>query len=370
MARLRPRTKQFLMTGGIGALIMLLICMITGFLIFNYLRDVQNQERASLQKELEETREKLDKQLDSRQNVWVLKSDVKAGEKITADKLTVLQVPKTLIPENIAAEQHAVGKFTKFDLKRNTALLQPMLYQEGITPDDLRRQELKVIMLPLELKKDDFVDVRVVFPDGQDFIVLSKKKVKNLANGVVWYEMDESEILRMSSAIVDAYVNDAQIYALQYVDPYVQEKSTITYPANEKVLDLMRRDPNIVKTASIEMEKRLRARLEKDLNSIDPLDLQKYVSRQTGAAMSQNSRTTEPEHDLPPVAGGEPTSSMPQNIVGDKTKDAPKQEQPAPNSHPQSDKGVPVKDGNLNVPKEESQQNNFSEDMKESVPVN
>ena len=31
----------------------------------------------------------------------------------------------------------------------------------------------------------------------------------------------------MSSAIVDAYINDASIYALSYVDPYVQDGLTL-----------------------------------------------------------------------------------------------------------------------------------------------
>lgn len=79
--------------------------------------------------------------------------------------------------------------------------------------------------------------------------MLSKKKVKDLANGTIWYEMNEKEILTMSSAIVDAYINDASIYALSYVDPYVQDGAYVTYPANEKVLDLIESDPNIVEVA-------------------------------------------------------------------------------------------------------------------------
>lgn len=316
MPRIRPRTKQFLTAGGLGALVALLICMIAGYFIINYLTEIQKEEKAALQKDLDAARNELNKQLENRVSVYVLNTDIKAGQKITEDKLAVLQVPKTLIPDNVVPEHNAIGKFTKFDLKQNTALLEPMLYKEGVTPNDLRRQELKVIMLPIELKKNDFVDVRIVFPDGQDFIVLSKKKVKNLANGVVWYEMDETEILRMSSAIVDAYINDAQIYALKYVDPYVQEKAIVTYPANQKVLDLIARDPNIVRKASVEMEKRMRAQLEKDLESISPLDLQKYVSKR----MNQNpvgsvSENEVYESDFPPVNGGEPTSSMKQNIV-------------------------------------------------------
>ncbi|TVX85621.1 SAF domain-containing protein [Paenibacillus agilis] len=335
MARLRPRTKQFLTVGGIGALSMLFLCMIAGYFIYTYLNNVQNEKRYAVEQELEATKKKLDEQLGQRRNVSVLKQDVKAGQKITADMIQVLAVPKNTLPEDILPEEDVVGKHTKFNMLKNTTLLEPMLYKEGVTPNDLRIQELKVIMLPLELKKDDFVDVRIVFPDGQDFIVLSKKKVKNLSNGVVWHHMDETEILRMSSAIVDAYINDAQIYAIKYVDPYMQDEAIVTYPSNEKVLDLMQRDPNIVKEASVELEKRLRVRLEKDLNAIDPMDLQKYVSRKTGEQSIQGNITPpQPEGEHPPVIGSDPTSTMPENIA-EKVTEPSSIDVPSPPSQPE-----------------------------------
>ncbi len=49
------------------------------------------------------------------------------------------------------------------------------------------------------MKKSDFVDVRIKFPTGQDYILLSKKKVEDLSNNRVWYHMNEKEILSMSS---------------------------------------------------------------------------------------------------------------------------------------------------------------------------
>ena len=67
-------------------------------------------------------------------------------------------------------------------------------FEEGITPHDLRNQEFRLIE-PSKLDKDEFVDVRVKFPTGQDYIVLSKKKVKDLANGTIWYEMNEKRFL-------------------------------------------------------------------------------------------------------------------------------------------------------------------------------
>ena len=53
-----------------------------------------------------------------------------------------------------------------------------MLFENGVTPRDLRNQEFSYVSLPSKLKKDDVVDVRINFRTGQDYIVLGKKKVK------------------------------------------------------------------------------------------------------------------------------------------------------------------------------------------------
>ncbi|GJM69319.1 hypothetical protein HMSSN036_15350 [Paenibacillus macerans] len=78
------------------------------------------------------------------------------------------------------------------------------------------------------------MDIRIQFPTGQDYILLSKKKIEALAPGTVTVTLGEAEILSLSSAIVDAYLHKASIYALTYVEPYLQGKSTPTYPATAR----------------------------------------------------------------------------------------------------------------------------------------
>ena len=42
--------------------------------------------------------------------------------------------------------------------------------------DTQRIQEYNMILLPSHLKNGDYVDIRLSLPNGQDYIVLSKKK--------------------------------------------------------------------------------------------------------------------------------------------------------------------------------------------------
>jgi hypothetical protein len=91
--------------------------------------------------------------------------------------------------------------------------------------------------------------------------------------------LDESEIHNISSAIIDAYIHPGtKIYVVTYIMPELQEAAIPFYAANEDVLDLMRRDPNIVAKASDALAREMRAALERNLNSVADDNISKVAS--------------------------------------------------------------------------------------------
>lgn len=292
MSRIRFRQKRLLIAGLIGGVAVLLICFIFGYLIFNHLHNKYEKRTAEIELKLVEAEKRLN---EERVDVTVVNRNVLAGERLLETDLQTISVPVSSVPADTADKESIVGKYIKIPLQPNAVLTSSMLYEEGVIPNDLRMQEFRVIELPMKLQKDDFVDVRIKFPTGQDYIVLSKKKVEDLLTGTIWYEMSEKEILTMSSAIVDAYINNASIYALNYVDPYFQEKAVITYPPNAKVQDLIASDPNIVEIAQYEMERRARIKLEQDLASMPPEDVQNYVNGKTKTDAKAYEYSIEPQ---------------------------------------------------------------------------
>lgn len=121
--------------------------------------------------------------------------------------------------------------------------------------DDLRIHGFPYIRLTNRLRKGDYVDIRISFADGGDFVLLSKKQVKEIAplgeegTNALWMAVSEEEILRLSSAVVDAYLNEGcYIYAIQYVSE-TQEAAVVNYAVSDLVKQLMEKDPNIVKLA-------------------------------------------------------------------------------------------------------------------------
>lgn len=108
--------------------------------------------------------------------------------------------------------------------------------------NDTREYELQVVNLMVDQKENDYVDIRIMFPDGTDFLILPKKPVYNLnlENCVFWTYLNEEEILRMASATIDAYtITGTKIYATRYVESSLQEQATPNYLVNAYVQDMM-----------------------------------------------------------------------------------------------------------------------------------
>ena len=149
-------------------------------------------------------------------------------------------------------------------MKKNTVVTTELLNKgDNIVQDDVRKQEYNMLVLPTDLTTGDYIDIRVMFPNGQDYIAVAKKEVEiPTIDGVestdtIWINLSEDEILHMSCAIVDsAQVKGAKIYATKYTEAGMQNAATPTYPINESTSQLLQSDPNVVEKAMSEIRTR------------------------------------------------------------------------------------------------------------------
>ena len=161
-------------------------------------------------------------------------------------------------------ELNSVPLIAKVSMKKNTLITTELLSKsDNVVKDDVRKQEYNMIVLPMDLATGDYIDIRVMFPNGQDFIVVSKKEVEIPVIGgidsddTIWVNLSEDEILHMSCAIVDsAQVKGAKIYATKYTEAGMQKAATPTYPINESTSKLLETDPNILEKAINEIRTR------------------------------------------------------------------------------------------------------------------
>ena len=172
--------------------------------------------------------------------------------------------------DKVIVETSTAPVIVKIGAKSKTIISPSMVARTyDICTDDIRKQEYNVIILPIDLVSKDYVDVRLMLPNGQDFIVLSKKMVTIPQAGTeyitdtVQMNLSEDEILTMSCAIVDAAkIKDAKLYATKYVEAGLQEAADPTYLVNNDVANLIERNTNIVAEAMSVLKQRYSSNLK------------------------------------------------------------------------------------------------------------
>ena len=150
-------------------------------------------------------------------------------------------------------------------MNANTVITPDLVVQsDEIVTDDVRREQYNMISLPIDLMTDDYIDIRLMTPSGQNFIVVSKTKVEIPTNSdgtyvpdAIYINLREDEILSLSSAMVEAYgIQGAYLYANKYAEPGLQTAAKPTYTPNNAVTALIESNPNIVEIARKELASR------------------------------------------------------------------------------------------------------------------
>ena len=167
--------------------------------------------------------------------------------------------------DKVYLEINNVPVLAKVDMKQNTVVTPDLIVQsDEVVTDDMRKEEYNMIELPVDLTTGDYIDIRLMTPSGQNFIVISKVEVEIPQNAdgsyiadTVWVKLREDEILSLSSAIVEAYgISGGKLYANKYAEPGLQAASAPTYTPNAETTALIQSNPNIVELAREELASR------------------------------------------------------------------------------------------------------------------
>ena len=244
----------------LGMIITLIVCAIIGVIL--YIAVIGPENKASKEK-------------GTATKAYALNRDVKSGQEITADMLSPINTYSNLIPQNyidstiLTSVESGKKVVAKVDLYKNTILTASTVTTEETTvTKDVRTMEYNMLTLPINLTIGDYVDIRITFPDGQDFIVIAKKEIKNIQGNTVTFDMSEADIVMLNSAIVESYIMKASnIYIAKYVEPGMQEKAANTYVPTAEVIRLIETDSNIVSTAKNELTSRFDANIRNQMNS-------------------------------------------------------------------------------------------------------
>lgn len=224
-------------------------------------------------------------QLD--RHALVPKQDIEFGTMLSMDLFEQVSM-KMEISQDLLIDETDMGKTNLVKLPKGIPVTKHAVVSEP-PGNDLRKVEFNMFLLQTDQKQGDFIDIRIAFPNAENYIVLSKKQIKAMeaADNLLWLWLDETEIHQISSAIIDAYLHPGtKLYAATYIQPEMQTAAIPFYPANPDVLDLMRTDPNILKKASDALARQTRALLESHLQAMT-LDEVTKVSAGVGEELSK-----------------------------------------------------------------------------------
>ncbi len=276
------KRKRFITAIVVLALVIVALC---GGLGYGY----------TLFKDLGVARDKLEQEIEAnKQYIYVALKPIEAGEIITdegADANVMLQ--QNLIglePYNFIDETY-LGSKAVVKIEEGYPILVGMVTDVTLY-DDTREYEVLAVQ-PMTTQKDyDFVDVRIMFPNGEDYLVLSKKQIHNMAleSCVFTTEMNEEEILRYASAVIDAYVTTgAKLYTTRYLEASLQKEATPTYLVRQETIDLMNSDPNVVTLAEKTLNRNARNLLEARMSGLTEEQLEAVANGHGLADTASNS---------------------------------------------------------------------------------
>ncbi len=285
---------------------------------------------------------------DYTQQVAVLTQDVIQGQVINDTMLKNVRVNKSTVPASALNMSSIIGQVANFNIPANIPITQSMVTTE-IVASDVREQELNMVVMPSDLSSGEFVDVRIMYPNGTDYIVLAAKQVKKVTESTMWVDISEDERLLLNGAIVDSYVNQgSKLYATKYIDAatqktgsktdvdlareyissqYSQElqsiansttgasvtdtildlivkyknfaavvsKSTVNYQPNETIIQMMKTNANILQQAKDKLSSTARANMESAINSYKAQNTEQFGNIISGAqqniTVQKNERT-------------------------------------------------------------------------------
>lgn len=203
-------------------------------------------------------------------------------------------------------ELNSVPLLAKIEMKKNTIITKNLLEKgDNKIADDVRREEYNSFVLPMDLETGDYVDIRLMLPTGENYIVVAKKEVEvpNISGSdsldTIVLNVSEDEILIIGSAIIDAYkVAGSKLYVDKYTEAGMQKAATPTYVVNDDTKALINKDPNILAKASDALKERyrninneeVRGQINKTVNAVDTPDENVQQGMQESIQKTQSTR--------------------------------------------------------------------------------
>lgn len=161
---------------------------------------------------------------------YIFSGDLPVNHIITTADVRVAGVKGISAPIDSysAGDLTLIGRELKIPVMDGTIATEAMFYTEEDKIDkDIRIKEYNMISLPSDLQKGDYIDIRITFPNGENYLVVAGQEVMDVGSttdtNTIFLDVSEENLLRLEGAILETYISDSvNLYAVKYRNPDMQ----------------------------------------------------------------------------------------------------------------------------------------------------
>jgi len=208
--------------------------------------------------------------------VYTVVTNVTAGAQVRAEDLVMQTIPVSSVTESYCmSQEEIVGNYWKINLSPGVSITKDCLMSDPME-DILYERDMTFTYLPLGIKVGDYIDIRMVLPYGQELIVLSHQRVRQLVENTntIKLVLTEAQNTLWNSALKDLalYAKDGlSVYVMKYIEPGITDIAVTYYPVREEMENTVKLNPNI-KDKSLCVNSTLRSEIDYLLTQTEPLD--------------------------------------------------------------------------------------------------
>lgn len=175
-----------------------------------------------------------------------------SGDMIKETDLVPVSIPESACNEtSIRDMSQLVGKYYKINVGPGTILTTDLLMEESDSLSKKRyTRELTFTSLPVGTVPGDYVDIRLMLPNGEEIPVFTHIRIKDIFETTCTFEVTEEENIIINAMIQDAsnYSSYCCFYMLKYIEPGNDTNVVAFYPVQHEMENMVRFNPNVEDT--------------------------------------------------------------------------------------------------------------------------
>lgn len=228
-------------------LVVILVAAGAGGTIYFYLQNKNQIEQNQLLTTQNTTIQQQLNAIGTMTSVYEVSKKCYSGKVINESDLIEVSVPtSTLGTASITDKTQIIGRCWRVDINPGTVISADMLMDESEDGVAKFTKELTFTTLPVTTKVGDYVDLRIILPNGEEYVILNHKRIERLYEQTITIFVSEEENTILHSAIADKamYYDIPVIYLTKYLEPGNSD-SLAFYPVSHDVENFIKWNPNI-----------------------------------------------------------------------------------------------------------------------------